>query len=184
MPLLLWSDRRGQVTRLLFVLIILHSIVLIYGGTYTYARAPLGFWMQECFGFARNNYDRIGHFMQGFVPALIAREVLVRSAPGRPPLSRFSAHLRKPRRQRELRTCRMVGSSRAGQRRRRFPRTQGDPWDTQSDMFMALIGAACSLALLAKPHDRALARLNRPRRQFRQPPSSSGKSGFSSPACQ
>ncbi|MDB5812279.1 MAG: hypothetical protein JWN94_4401 [Betaproteobacteria bacterium] len=79
-PLLLWFDRRDGVTQILFVLIMLHGLVLIWGGAYTYARVPLGFWMQEWFGFARNNYDRIGHFMQGFVPALITREVLVRAA--------------------------------------------------------------------------------------------------------
>ena len=162
-PLLLWFDRRAQVTRLLFVLIILHSLVLIYGGTYTDARAPLGFWMQECFGFARNNYDRIGHFMQGFVPALITREVLVRSA--RLGNRRYLAFLC---------ICVSLAVSASyelvewwaalalGKGADEFLGTQGDPWDTQSDMFMALIGAACSVALLAKPHDRALARLNRP----------------------
>src|SRR5215208_6525788 len=79
-PLLLWFDYRHKVTMLLFVLITLHCLVLMYGGAYSYARAPLGFWLQDAFHFSRNPYDRIGHFMQGFVPAILAREVLLRSA--------------------------------------------------------------------------------------------------------
>ena len=78
--LLLWLERRHEVPGFVFILVILHCLVLVYGGAYTYARVPLGVWMQDWFGFARNDYDKIGHFMQGFVPALIAREVLVRSA--------------------------------------------------------------------------------------------------------
>ena len=161
-PLLLWFDRRRQVTQLLFVLVILHSLVLIYGGAYTYARVPLGNWMQDWFGFARNDYDRIGHFMQGFVPALITREVLLRAA--RLGNRRFLAFLC---------ICVSLAVSASyeliewwaalalGKGADEFLGTQGDPWDTQSDMFMALIGAACSMAVLPQLHDRALARLHR-----------------------
>src|ERR1051325_3418235 len=80
LPLLVWFDHKYNVTMLLFALACLHFLVLIYGGAFTYARAPLGFLLQEEFGFKRNPYDRIGHFMQGFVPAILAREVLLRSA--------------------------------------------------------------------------------------------------------
>lgn len=159
-PLLLWFDRRRQVTHLLFVLVVLHSLVLILGGAYTYARVPLGFWMQEWFGLMRNDYDRIGHFMQGFVPALITREVLLRAA--RLGNRHFLAFLC---------ICVSLAVSASyeliewwvalalGKGADEFLGTQGDPWDTQSDMFMALIGAACSMAILPKMHDRALARL-------------------------
>lgn len=160
-PLLLWFDHRTGVTRLLFVLIMLHCLVLVWGGAYSYARVPLGFWMQEWFGFARNNYDRIGHFMQGFVPALITREVLLRAA--RIGNRRYLAFL-----------CICVAMAISacyelvewwaalalGQGADEFLGTQGDPWDTQEDMFMALIGAVCSTALLSRPHDRALTRLH------------------------
>jgi putative membrane protein len=155
-PLLLWFDHRVQVTRLLFVLVILHSLVLIYGGAYTYAHVPLGFWMQDWFGFSRNDYDRIGHFMQGFVPALITREVLLRSA--RVGNRRYLAFLC---------ICVSLAVSASyeliewwaalalGKGADEFLGTQGDPWDTQSDMFMALIGAICSTLSLSQPHDRA-----------------------------
>jgi putative membrane protein len=161
-PLLLWFDRRDGVTQILFVLIMLHGLVLIWGGAYTYARVPLGFWMQEWFGFARNNYDGIGHFMQGFVPALITREVLVRAA--RIGNRRYLAFLC---------VCVAMAISACyeliewwtalalGQGADEFLGTQGDPWDTQEDMFMALIGAVCSMILLSRPYDHALAKLRR-----------------------
>lgn len=160
-PLMLWIDRRHTVTALVFVLVIAHCLVLIYGGAYTYAHVPLGFWMQDWFGFARNNYDKIGHFMQGFAPALIARETLVRSA--RLPDQRYLALL-----------CVCVSLAVSafyeliewwaalllGKGADEFLGTQGDPWDTQSDMLMALIGALVALALLSKVHDRALSKLH------------------------
>ena len=161
-PILLSVDRRHSVTTLLFMLVIAHCLVLIYGGAYTYARVPLGFWMQEWFGFARNNYDRIGHFMQGFVPALIARETLIRSA-----------GLKNVRYIVFLCICVSLAVSAAyeliewwaalllGQGADEFLGTQGDPWDTQSDMFMALIGAIAAIPLLSKVHDRALSKLHR-----------------------
>jgi putative membrane protein len=161
-PLLVWIDHRRQVTRLLFLLVVMHSLVLVYGGAYTYARVPLGVWMQDWFGLARNNYDKIGHFMQGFVPALIGREVLLRAA--RLGNRRFLAFLC---------VCISLAVSACyelvewlaalalGQGADDFLGTQGDPWDTQSDMLMALIGATASMALLSGLHDRALTRLRR-----------------------
>jgi putative membrane protein len=141
-------------------LIFVHSLILMLGGHYTYARVPLGFWMQEAFGFARNHYDRIGHFAQGFVPALIAREVLLRRTPLRRGGWLFfivsSICL-------AISACyefiewwsAVIGGSAATD----FLGTQGDPWDTQWDMFIALIGSIVAQLTLARVQDRQLARL-------------------------
>lgn len=158
-PLLLWFDKKHGVTTLLFLLVALHCLVLIYGGAHSYARAPLGFWLQDVFHFARNPYDRIGHFMQGFVPAIIAREVLIRSAKIK---SRGYLFL--------LSVCICLSVSAVyeliewaaalilGQGADEFLGTQGDQWDTQWDMFMALVGAISALLLLSRSHDKALNR--------------------------
>jgi putative membrane protein len=163
MPLLLWFDKKYKVTMLLFVLVTLHCLVLMYGGAHTYARAPLGFWLQDVFHFSRNPYDRIGHFMQGFVPAILAREVLLRSAKI---ASRrylfflcvsvclaFSAFY-------EL--IEWASALILGQGAEEFLGTQGDVWDTQWDMFMALVGAIISLLTLQRLHDKQLTNLVKP----------------------
>ena len=151
---------RFPLTTLLCGLIALHSIVLIVGGTYTYAHVPFGFWLQDLLGTARNPYDKIGHFMQGFVPAMVAREIFVRGGyvVGR----RMTAFLC---------VCAAMAVSAVyeliewwaalvmGQGADEFLGTQGDPWDTQSDMFMALIGACAALAALSRLHDRQIAGL-------------------------
>ena len=154
--------RRFPLTTLLCVLIAAHSIVLIVGGAYTYAHVPFGFWLQELLGAARNPYDKIGHFMQGFVPAILTREILLRGGYVRPgrmavflfvcvPLA-FSAFY-------EL--IEWWAALAMGQGADEFLGTQGDPWDTQSDMLMALIGACSALALLSRLHDRQMAQLSR-----------------------
>jgi len=161
---LLWFTRASYpLTTLLYVLIFLHALVLILGGAYTYARVPLGHWVQEAFALSRNPYDKLGHFMQGFVPALVAREILVR---GR--------YVRGPRMVGFVCICIALAISAAyelvewgaavalGQGADEFLGTQGDPWDTQSDMAMALLGACAALATLGRLHDRQLGRL-RPR---------------------
>jgi putative membrane protein len=144
---------------LLTVLIAIHALVLIGGGAYTYAHVPFGFWLQDILGTLRNPYDKIGHFMQGFVPAMVAREIPAWRLCARPPDDRLFVRLCRDGDQRLLRTDRM--GRRRGPRpgRRRFLGTQGDVWDTQSDMFMALIGASTALLLLARWHDRQLAAL-------------------------
>jgi putative membrane protein len=160
LPLLAVTRERYPLTTLLYLLIFLHALVLILGGAYTYARVPLGHWIQEAFGLSRNPYDKLGHFMQGFVPAMIAREILLRGhyVHGR----RMTAFL-----------CICVALAISafyeliewwsalalGQGADDFLGTQGDPWDTQSDMFMALIGATVALLTLSGVHDRQLARL-------------------------
>lgn len=159
-PLLVATRRRYPLTTLLYALIFLHALVLIAGGTYTYARVPAGFWVQEAFALARNPYDKLGHFMQGFVPAIVAREILVRGE-----------FVRGRRMLAFLCMCVALAVSAfyeliewwaalaLGQGADEFLGTQGDPWDTQSDVFLALIGAAVALALLSRAHDRALQQL-------------------------
>ena len=160
-PILVATYERFPLTGLLYALITVHALVLIVGGAYTYARVPLGFWLQDWFGFERNPYDRIGHLMQGFVPALIAREILLRGGyvAGR----RMAAFLSG---------CVALAISAMyeliewwsalllGQGADEFLGTQGDPWDTQSDMFCALIGAIVGMALFARLQDAQIRALN------------------------
>ena len=162
LPVLWWTHGRYPLTTLLYAGIFVHAAVLMYGGAYTYARVPLGFEIQELLGTARNPYDKIGHFFQGFVPALAAREILIRGefVRGRRMLAFIVA-------------CIVLAISATyeflewgaalamGQGADEFLGTQGDPWDTQSDMFFALIGAVAALALLSRLHDRQLRRLER-----------------------
>jgi putative membrane protein len=160
LPLLYVTRRSYPLTALLYVLIAIHALVLIGGGAYTYARVPLGFWLQELLGTARNPYDKIGHLLQGFVPALVAREILLRGD-----------WVRGAKMTAFLCVCVALAISACyeliewaaalamGQGADEFLGTQGDQWDTQSDMFMALIGASTALVVLSGWHDRQLARL-------------------------
>ena len=160
LPLLWATYGRFPLTTLLYVAIFVHAVVLIAGGAYTYARVPLGFQIAEAFHLGRNPYDKIGHFFQGFVPALVAREILIR---GR--------HVTGKKMLAFLVVCIALAISATyellewlsavilGQGADEFLGTQGDPWDTQSDMLFALIGAACALALLGRAQDRQIARL-------------------------
>jgi putative membrane protein len=163
LPFLLATYRTFPLTRLLYILIGLHALVLILGGAYTYARVPLGFWLQDLFGLSRNPYDKIGHFMQGFVPALLTREVLLRRR-----------YLSSRRMTAFLSVCVAMAVSAfyeliewwtalaLGQGADEFLGTQGDPWDTQSDMFFAMAGAILALSALSRLHDRRMAALERP----------------------
>ena len=160
LPLLAATCRRYPLTTLLYVLIVLHALVLMLGGAYTYARVPLGFWLQDLLALDRNPYDKIGHFMQGFVPAIAAREILLRGG-----------FVRGAKMLAFLVLCVVLAISATyeliewaaalalGQGADEFLGTQGDPWDTQSDMFLALIGGCAALVLLSALHDRQLARL-------------------------
>jgi putative membrane protein len=157
-PVLIWLYPRLRLTPLTYGLIWVHCLILMAGGHYTYARVPLGFWMEDWFGFARNHYDRIGHLAQGFIPAMVAREILIRRSPLRG--SRwlpffvvcfclaFSALYELI----EFWTAITAGGAATD-----FLGTQGDPWDTQWDMQMALIGAVASVVLLSRVQDRQLA---------------------------
>jgi putative membrane protein len=156
-PILVATYRSFTLTSLTYRLIFLHALILMLGGHYTYAKVPLGFWIQDAFGFARNHYDRIGHFAQGFVPAMIVREILLRCTALRPgPWTQF------------LVACVCLAISACyefiewwaavllGSGADAFLGTQGDPWDTQWDMFLALVGAIVSLTLLSRFQDRQL----------------------------
>ena len=150
-----------RLTPLLYFLILLHCIVLIVGGHYTYAEVPLFDYLQPILGFERNNYDKLGHFMQGFVPALIGREILIRKKVVASAVWRnffivcfclaFSAFY-------ELVEWAVAIAAGAGSEA--FLGTQGYEWDTQSDMGFALLGSVLALLLLARPHDRQLATLS------------------------
>ena len=157
LPLLMLTWGRFPLTRLLYVLIALHCLLLIVGGHYTYAQVPLGFWVQDWLELSRNHYDRLGHFTQGFVPAILARELLLRLTPLRrggwlfylvlaAALS-FSAFFELI----EWWAALIWGGAADA-----FLATQGDVWDTQWDMFLALIGAFTAQILLARWHDREL----------------------------
>jgi putative membrane protein len=159
-PLLLATGRRFPLTPLLYTLLAVHACILMVGGKYTYAEVPAGFWVSEALGLARNHYDRLGHFAQGFIPAILAREILVRTSPLRgsrwlPFVAAafclaFSAFYEMI----EWWTAVAAGASSTA-----FLGTQGDVWDTQWDMFLALVGAVTALLALSRVHDRQLARL-------------------------
>ena len=156
-PVLVATSRDFRLSPLLYRLLFIHAIILIVGGHYTYARVPIGFWAQDLFDLSRNHYDRVGHLAQGFIPSILAREVLVR----RSPLPRgkllfvlvvcvclaFSALYEI------IEWCAaLIGGDSAES----FLGTQGDVWDTQWDMFMALVGSLAAQWLLRRAHDRSM----------------------------
>jgi putative membrane protein len=156
-PILVATRSRFPLSPLVYRLLFLHALILMVGGHYTYARVPLGFWVQDALDLSRNHYDRLGHLAQGFVPALVAREVLLRTSP-----------LRRGRWLFFLVTCVCLSLSAlyelvewwaallGGEAAESFLGTQGDVWDTQWDMFLALAGAVSAQLLLAGAHDRSL----------------------------
>jgi putative membrane protein len=160
-PILVASYRRFRLTPLVYTLLWIHAIILMIGGKYTYAEVPFGFWLQDAFGFARNHYDRIGHFAQGFIPAMLAREVFIRRSP-----------LRGSRWLPFVVVCFCLAFSAlyeliefwtalaTGEAAEAFLGTQGDPWDTQWDMQLALLGAITALVTLSRVHDRQLKRIS------------------------
>jgi len=162
LPVLWATYRRFPLTMLLYVCIFLHALVLMLGAAYTYARVPLGFQIAELLGLERNPYDKIGHFFQGLVPALVAREVLIRGA-----------YVRGRNMLGFIVVCIVLAISATyeliewaaalvlGQSAEEFLGTQGDTWDTQSDMFLALIGAVMALWLLSGVQDRQIRGLQR-----------------------
>ncbi|MFN4052949.1 MAG: DUF2238 domain-containing protein [Acinetobacter junii] len=159
-PLLIHTYKRFPLTNLLYVLIFIHCMVLIVGGTYTYARVPLGFEMAEWFGLGRNPYDKIGHFMQGFVPAIAAREILLRNdilKHGKMLIFIVISIVLAISASYEL--IEWAAALALGEGAEEFLGTQGYEWDTQSDMFFALIGSVSALFLLSKWHDRQFYKL-------------------------
>jgi putative membrane protein len=160
-PVLIATRRRFPLTPLAYRLIFVHALILMAGGHYTYAEVPLGYWVKDALGLARNHYDRLGHFAQGFVPAIVAREVLLRRSP-----------LQRGKWLFFLVTCVCLAVSASyeliewlaallgGSSADAFLGTQGDVWDTQWDMFTALVGALTALVTLSRVHDRQLAKLS------------------------
>ncbi|MCZ6498998.1 MAG: DUF2238 domain-containing protein [Gammaproteobacteria bacterium] len=159
-PILASTANSYRLTPLLYRLMAVHALLMMVGGHYTYANVPLGFWVQDLFDLARNNYDRLGHVLQGFVPAMIAREILLRSSP-----------LTRGRWLFFLVSCVALAISACyefvewwtalvmGGQADEFLATQGDIWDTQWDMFLALSGAITAQLLLARVQDRQLEQL-------------------------
>lgn len=155
---LLWLTRRSFTwTGLLYGLMTLHALVLILGGAYSYARVPLGFWMQDIFDLTRNPYDKIGHFMQGFVPAMVARELMLRHKwvnGGR--VASFVGICVALSVSLIYELIEWFAAVMLGQGADEFLGTQGDVWDTQSDMLFALMGAGIAIILLSAWHNRQI----------------------------
>lgn len=160
--LLWWTRKTFPLTPLLYVLILIHSIILMVGGHYTYAEVPLFDWISDAVGWHRNNYDKLGHFAQGFVPAMVARELLIRhtvvARPGWLPFIIISICLAISAFYELVEWWVAALSEDAAES---FLGTQGYVWDTQSDMMMAMIGAITALVTLRRWHDRQLAGLVR-----------------------
>jgi len=156
-PILVATFWRFRLSPLLYRLLFLHAVILMVGGHYTYARVPAGFWLQDWFDLSRNHYDRLGHLAQGFIPAILAREILIRLSP-----------LRRGRWLCFLVVCVCLAFSAfyellewwaaliGGATAQSFLGTQGDVWDTQWDMFLALTGTIIALLVLARAHDRSM----------------------------
>ena len=160
LSILLLTYKKFTLTNLTYTLIALHAVILMVGGHYSYAKVPLGFWMEEWFGWTRNNYDKIGHFMQGFGPAIYAREILARTSPitrGKwlgflsiaVPLA-FSALYE---------ILEWAASLSNPTDTEAFLGTQGYVWDTQTDMFWCLIGSIVAIILLTKLHNKYLSKI-------------------------
>lgn len=160
LPVLWATYQRFPLTYLLYICIVAHGIVLIVGGAYTYARVPFGFYLADLLNLGRNPYDKIGHFFQGFVPALVAREILVRGryVRGRKMLA-FIVVCIVLAISATYELIEWAAALALGQGADEFLGTQGDPWDTQSDMFLALIGVVTALLSLSSLHDRQLKNL-------------------------
>ncbi|HON58981.1 MAG TPA: DUF2238 domain-containing protein [Smithella sp.] len=160
LPLLLMTYKKFPLTDLTYTLIAVHAMILMLGGHYSYAKVPLGFWMEDWFGWTRNNYDKIGHFMQGFGPAIYTRELLARTSPWKSGrwlgvLSvavalAFSALYE---------IIEWLASLTNPTDTEAFLGTQGYVLDTQTDMFWCLIGAVAAILVLSRLHDKYLASL-------------------------
>ncbi len=156
-PVLVVSHSRFRLSPLLYRLLFLHAVILMVGGHYTYARVPAGFWVQDLLELSRNHYDRLGHFAQGFIPTILSREILLRLSPLRP--GKWLVFL-------VICVCLAFSASYeliewwaaliGGESAESFLGTQGDVWDTQWDMFLALLGCVSALVLLGRVHDRSM----------------------------
>jgi putative membrane protein len=163
LPVLYITARRFPLTPMLYWLIAFHCLVLMVGAHYTYARVPLGYWAQDLLDLSRNHYDRLGHFAQGFIPAIAVREILIRTSPLKS--GSWLGFL-------TVMTCLAISAIyefmewwiaiAAGVAADQFLATQGDVWDTQWDMFLAGCGAILAILTLSRVHDRAISRMTAP----------------------
>jgi putative membrane protein len=161
-PVLVATYPRFQFTPLAYRLIFIHCIILMIGGHYTYAQVPLGFWAQDLLNFSRNHYDRLGHIAQGFISAILAREILLRQIPLKPGKWLFFL---------VTSVCLAISACYeflewwtailGGESADAFLGTQGDVWDTQWDMFLALFGAVVAQLILSRIHNRQLVGIRR-----------------------
>ena len=160
LPIMLMTYKKFRLTDLMYTLITIHAMILMLGGHYSYAKVPLGFWMEDWFGWTRNNYDKIGHFMQGFGPAIYVREIMARTSPLKRgkwltvvsvavPLA-FSALYE---------ILEWMASLSNPADTEAFLGTQGYIWDTQTDMFWCLVGSMVALICLTKLHDKYLLKI-------------------------
>jgi len=162
--ILVATYRRFRFTTVTYVMVWLFALILMTGGHWTYAGVPIGNWARDAFGLSRNHFDRVGHFFQGVIPALLARELLLRTSPLRPGKWLFTIcvglalAVSAAYELFEWRYAILFG----GQRAADFLGSQGDPWDAQQDMFMALLGAAASLLALGWVQDRQMRDLPEP----------------------
>jgi putative membrane protein len=156
-PLLAATFRGFPLTPLAYALVAIHAAILMLGAHYTYAEVPLGNWVRDAFDLERNHYDRLGHFAQGFVPAIVAREILLRTSPLRAGAWLFTlvvcVALAISAFYEFLEWCSALLGGIAAEK---FLGTQGDVWDTQWDMFLAMCGAIVAQLLLARRHDREI----------------------------
>jgi len=156
--ILIYTYRRFRFTNLVYILIWLHCIVLIIGGKYTYAQNPLFEYFKEIFGWTRNNYDKLGHFIQGFTPALISRELFIRRRAVNGKGYTFSLSVAVPLAFAALyEIFEWLMAIVSGEKVEGFLGTQGYFWDTQTDLFMCLVGSFIALIFLGNLHDRQIA---------------------------
>ena len=162
-PIALATAKKFPWSTLVTTLLAIHAVILCVGGHWTYAEVPFGFWMAEAFGFSRNHYDRIGHFAQGFVPAIVVREFLLRKSPlRRGPMLVFLVTSVCLAISAAYELFEWLAAVTTADGATAFLGTQGDVWDTQTDMLLALVGALTAQAVLSRLHDRSLSRLPKP----------------------
>jgi putative membrane protein len=161
LAILTFTYKKFPLTNFLYVLIFIHAVILMVGGHYTYAEVPLGYWVKEIFDFSRNHYDRLGHLAQGFIPALIAREIIIRKnvVNGRKWQFVFivSLCLAISAIYEFIEWWVAIGTGTAADS---FLGTQGDIWDTQWDMFLAFVGSIIALLTLSRIHDKFLKQID------------------------
>lgn len=160
LPIILLTYKRFTLTSLTYTLIAIHAVILMVGGHYSYAKVPLGFWMEDWFGWTRNNYDKIGHFMQGFGPAIYSREILARtSSIGRGKWLSFLSITVPLAFSALYEIIEWAASLSNPTDTEAFLGTQGYIWDTQTDMFWCLIGSMAAVILLTKLHNKYLSKI-------------------------